>query len=105
MGKDEEERDTCHRAKERIDEYSAKQEEEHIYHKQEWESYSVDAMIIEKQAVLEDNDVQESDVLSGKPSEEWRESAATSFKTAWADVDFKNEDKVMAEPNDDREEL
>ena len=44
-------------------------------------------------------------MLSGKPSEEGRGSAATSSKTAWADVDIENEDKEMAEPNDDREEL
>ena len=39
LGKDEEERDNIQHAKERIDEHVAKQGEEHIYHKQEGDSY------------------------------------------------------------------
>ena len=106
MGKDGKERDQIQHAKDRIDEYVAKQGEEHIYHKQEGERNLVDAtMAIENQTVLEDKDVYKSEVLSGKPSEEGRGSAATSSQTAWADVEFENEDKEMAEPNEDREEL
>ena len=82
-----------------------KQGEEHIYHKQEGEIYLVDAtMVIGNQTVLKDQRVHKSEVLSGKPSEEGRKSAAKSSKKAWADVDFENEDKEMAEPFD-REEL
>ena len=55
--------------------------------------------------MLEDQDVHTSEALSGKPSEEGRESAATSSITAWADVEFENDDTAVAEPIDDREEL
>ena len=106
MGKDEDERDKTQHAKDRIDEYAAKQGEEHICHRQEGQSNLVDAtMVIENQTVLEDKDVHKSEVLSGKPFEEGRGSASTSSKTAWADDEFENEEKEMAAPNDDREEL
>ena len=55
--------------------------------------------------MLGDTYVHNSEVRSGKPSEEGRGSAATSSKTAWADVEFENGDNKMAEPNVDREEL
>ena len=50
MGKDEEEREKLQHAKERIDEYVAKQGEEHIYHKQEAEQTNDH----DQQTVLED---------------------------------------------------
>ena len=55
--------------------------------------------------MLEDKHVHTSEVLSSKPSEEGRGSAATSSRTAWADVEFEIDDTAMAEPNDDQEEL
>ena len=83
MGKDEEERHQIQHSKERIDKYVAKQGEEQTYHRQEGERDPVDAqMIMENQTVLEDQDVHKSEVLSGKPSEEGRGSAATSSNTA-----------------------
>ena len=55
--------------------------------------------------MLEDKDVHQYEVLSGKPSEEGRGSAATPSRTAWADAEFEIGDTAMAEPNDVREEL
>ena len=58
-------------AKERIDEYVAKQGEERNYHKREGESDLVDAKnVIEHKTVLEDKDAHKSEVLPGKPSED-----------------------------------
>ena len=53
----------------------------------------------EATTVLEDKYVRKSEVLSGKPSEEGRGSAA------WADAEFEDDDTAMIAPNDDREEL
>ena len=55
--------------------------------------------------MLEDQHAHKSEVLSGKPFEEGRGSAATPYTITWADVEFENEDKDMVEPNDDRAEL
>ena len=95
MGKDDEEREQIQDATARIDEYVAEQGEEQPDHKQEGESDLVDAtMVIENQTVLEDQYVQNSEVLSGKPSEERRESAATSSNMALAEVVFENRTRL-----------
>ena len=84
MCKDEEERQKLQHAKDRIDEYIAKQGDDHTSHKQEGKNNKDGG----KQTVLEDKDVHKSEVLSGKRSEEGRRSAATSSINAWADADF-----------------
>ena len=73
MGKDEKEREKLQHARDRIDEYVAKQGEEHIYHKQEGGQTNDN----DEETVLEDKDVHASEVQSGKLREEGRGSAAT----------------------------
>ena len=84
MGKDEEEREKVQHAKDRIDEYVAKQGEEHIYHKQEGKNNKGG---VEQTVHMF---IHLKNYRASHPSEERHGSAGTFLRVARADADFES---------------